>query len=154
MDAMASQIIVSSIVYSGVESKQTSKLCVTGFCARNSPVIGEFSAQMASNAENVSIWWRQNDRCNHNIHPTCIRIIYCIHIMYAPAICCQSEMYTRLSTYVLWIKSVYIIEYYMQLFAVRYQNACLNLCIFYSGMKRISYIMFENEICNFEKKPC
>ena len=24
------------------------------------PVTGEFSAQMASNAENVSIWWRHN----------------------------------------------------------------------------------------------
>ena len=27
----------------------------------NSPVTGEFPAQMASNAENVSIWWRHHD---------------------------------------------------------------------------------------------
>ena len=39
-------------------SKETSKLRVTGLCAGNSPVAGEFPAQMASNAENVSIWWR------------------------------------------------------------------------------------------------
>ena len=39
-------------------SKKTSKLCVTGLCEGNSPVTGEFPAQMASNAENVSIWWR------------------------------------------------------------------------------------------------
>ena len=39
-------------------SKKTSKLRVTGLCAGNSPATGEFSAQMASNAENVSIWWR------------------------------------------------------------------------------------------------
>ena len=39
-------------------SKKTSKLRVTGLCARNSPVTGEFPAQMASNAENVSIGWR------------------------------------------------------------------------------------------------
>ena len=39
-------------------SKKTSKLRVTGLCEGNSPVIGEFAAQMASNAENVSIWWR------------------------------------------------------------------------------------------------
>ena len=39
-------------------SKKTSKLRVTGLCAGNSPVTGEFPAQMASNAENVSIWWR------------------------------------------------------------------------------------------------
>ena len=38
-------------------SKKTSKLRVTGLCAGNSPVTGEFPAQMASNAENVSIWW-------------------------------------------------------------------------------------------------
>ena len=40
-------------------SKKTSKLRVTGLCAGNSPVTGEFPAQKASNAENVSIWWRQ-----------------------------------------------------------------------------------------------
>ena len=38
--------------------KKTSKLRVTGLCAGNSPGTGEFPAQMASNAENVSIWWR------------------------------------------------------------------------------------------------
>ena len=41
-------------------SKKTSKLRVTGFCEGNSPVTGEFPAQMASNAENVSIWWRHH----------------------------------------------------------------------------------------------
>ena len=39
-------------------SKKASKLRVTGLCAGNSPGIGEFPAQMTSNAENVSIWWR------------------------------------------------------------------------------------------------
>ena len=41
-------------------SKKTSKLRVTGLCAGNSPETGEFPAQMASNAENVSIWWRHH----------------------------------------------------------------------------------------------
>ena len=41
--------------------KKTSKLRVTGLCVGNSPVTGEFLAQMVSNAENVSIWWRQHD---------------------------------------------------------------------------------------------
>ena len=36
-------------------SKKISKLRVTGLCARNLPVTGEFPAQMASNVENVSI---------------------------------------------------------------------------------------------------
>ena len=44
----------------GRRSKKTSKLCVTGLCAGNSPGTGEFPAQTASNAENVSIWWRHH----------------------------------------------------------------------------------------------
>ena len=43
------------------KSKKTSKLRVTGLCAGNSPWTGEFPAQKASNAENVSIWWRHHD---------------------------------------------------------------------------------------------
>ena len=42
-------------------SKKTSKLRVTGLFAGNSPVTGAFPAQRASNAENVSIWWRHHD---------------------------------------------------------------------------------------------
>ena len=42
-------------------SKKTSNFRVTGLCAGNSPGTGEFPAQMASNAENVSIWWRHHD---------------------------------------------------------------------------------------------
>ena len=42
------------------KSKKTSKLRVTGLCAGNSPGTGEFPAQMASDAENVSIWWRHH----------------------------------------------------------------------------------------------
>ena len=41
-------------------SKKTSKLRVT-VCAGNLPGTGEFPAQMASNAENVFIWWRRHD---------------------------------------------------------------------------------------------
>ena len=48
-----------------LRSKKTSKLRVTGLCAGNSPVNGEFPARRASNAENVSIWWRHNaQRCS------------------------------------------------------------------------------------------
>ena len=43
-------------------SKKASKFCATGLCAGNSPVTREFPAQMASNAENVSIWWRHHDK--------------------------------------------------------------------------------------------
>ena len=42
-------------------SKKTSKLRVTGLCAGNLPVTGEFPAQMTSYAENVLIWWRHHE---------------------------------------------------------------------------------------------
>ena len=41
-------------------SKKTSKLRVTGLCAENWPVTGEFPAKRASYAETVSIWWRHH----------------------------------------------------------------------------------------------
>ena len=41
-------------------SKKTSKLRVTGLCAGNSPVSGDFPVQRARNAENSSIWWRHH----------------------------------------------------------------------------------------------
>ena len=47
-------------------SKKTSKLCVTGLCMGNSPGTGEFPAQMASYAENVSIWWRHHAHALHD----------------------------------------------------------------------------------------
>ena len=64
MDTMASQITSRTIVYATVysgRSKKTSKLRVTGLFAGNSPSTGEFPAQMASNADNVSIWWRHHE---------------------------------------------------------------------------------------------
>ena len=41
-------------------SKKISTLRVTCLCEGNSPVTGECLAQRASNAENVSIWWRHH----------------------------------------------------------------------------------------------
>ena len=41
-------------------SNKTSKLRVTGLCEGNSPMAGEFPTRKASNAENVSIWWRHH----------------------------------------------------------------------------------------------
>ena len=43
------------------KSEKTSKLRVSGVCEGNSPVTGEFPAPGASNAENVSIWWRHHE---------------------------------------------------------------------------------------------
>ena len=53
MDAVASQINSLTIVYSTVDSDTDQ---------RKTPGAGEFPAQMAGNAENVSNWWRHHDR--------------------------------------------------------------------------------------------
>ena len=79
MGAMVYQITRFTIVYSTVYSganKKTSKLRVTGLCSRNSPVTGEFPAQMSSNAENVSIWWR------HHELPSALNVIGYINSQY------------------------------------------------------------------------
>ena len=54
----------------GRKSKKTLKLRVTGLCAGNSPGTGEFPAQMASYAENISIWWRHHDTMHSNQEET------------------------------------------------------------------------------------
>ena len=61
-------------------SNKTSKLRVTGLCAGNSPGTGEFPAQMASNAENVSIWWRHHVRHEQNGRRFADDILKCISV--------------------------------------------------------------------------
>ena len=86
MSAMASQItsltFVYSTVYSRRRSKKTSKFRVTDLYVGHSPVTGEFPAQRASNAENVSIWWR-----HHVIDifgPPLCRPMSCHYAFYVP----------------------------------------------------------------------
>ena len=55
MGEMASQITSLTILYSAVYLGADHRNRVTGLCAGNSPQAGEFPAQMASNAETVSI---------------------------------------------------------------------------------------------------
>ena len=47
-------------------SKKTSKLRVSGLCAGNSPVNGEFPTQRARDAESVSISWRHYEKKNRS----------------------------------------------------------------------------------------
>ena len=65
MSAMASQItgvsIVYSTVFSGTDQRKHQSSALLAICAGNTPVTGEFSAQRASNAEDVSIWWRHHE---------------------------------------------------------------------------------------------
>ena len=62
MSVIASQttslVIAYLTVYSGADQRKNSKPRVTGLCEGNTPVAGEFPTQRASDAENVSNWWR------------------------------------------------------------------------------------------------
>ena len=82
MGAMASEITSLPIVYFTVYSdadQRTIKLRVTGLCAGNSTVTGEFPAQKASNAENVYIWW------HHHMKRIWLEPIYMVcHHRHAP----------------------------------------------------------------------
>ena len=65
MGAIASQItsltIIFSTIYLDTDQRKHQSSGVTGLCAGNSPEAGEFSVQMASDDENVSIWWRHHE---------------------------------------------------------------------------------------------
>ena len=84
--AMASQI-VSNVAQLLAEAQIMRR--VTGLCAGNSPVTGEFPAQKASTAEILPIWWRHhetrgNDRFqDFNIRP--FRLI--CNIVSTPSVC-------------------------------------------------------------------
>ena len=73
MGAVAFQITSLTIVYSTVYSdadqgKHQNSASLT-------PGTGEFPAQMASNAENVSIWWRHHERIIDNLSTQQIQLI-------------------------------------------------------------------------------
>ena len=73
MSEMASQItnhkIVYSTVYSGTDQRKHQSSVSLALCAGNSPVTGEFPAQMANNLENVSIWWCHHALCLYMTGP-------------------------------------------------------------------------------------
>ena len=67
-------------------SKKTSKLRVTGLCAGNSLVTGEFPEQRASNAENVSIWWRHHGK--YLSRYICVDFCENSHTRHLSRLCC------------------------------------------------------------------
>ena len=102
--------------------KKTSKLRVIGLCEGNSPVTGEFPAQRASNAEYVSIGWR-----NHELNPpppTCVsgtkagryaheKVIILFQLLYL-------ELITLSETF-----SMFVSIYSQRLFRKRFLLGCI-----------------------------
>ena len=95
-------------------SNKSSKLRVTGLCAGNSPVAGEFPAQMASNAENVSIWWHHRVIFCHlkwrqsrnqgicNFYPQSSKSVICIHWSICFSDTCTFFFLMRKWTFFVW----------------------------------------------------
>ena len=102
-----------------LRSKDISKLRVTGLCAGNSPEAGEFPAQTASNAENVSIWWRHHDFKRSMIYP---------YYVWVGEIKGRSRISTKISPrniefFILWPSRIgHVWE--------RHINSCLAICYY------------------------
>ena len=77
-------------------SKKTSKLRVTGLCEGNPTVTGGLHSQRASNAENVSIWWRYHDK---SVRVYMHHLVFC-RVILMPIIRCYEAMPTHNITYV------------------------------------------------------
>ena len=79
MGGIASQItsltVAFSTVYSDGDQRKHQSSALLAICAGNAPGTGEFPAQMASNAENASIWWR------HHVFRNGVAIIILILIL-------------------------------------------------------------------------
>ena len=87
MGAIASQItsltIVYSIVNSDADQRKYQSSASLAFVRGNLPGTGEFPAQMASYAENVSIWWRLHDRPPMNSRPAMRGLdIFCLNKLF------------------------------------------------------------------------
>ena len=88
MDTMASQItsltIVFSTVYAGADQKNI-KTPRHWPCEGKWPVTGELPAQRATNAENVSIWWRHHDVIENAVLRDMISLLgLCRQLMLSP----------------------------------------------------------------------
>ena len=59
--------MVCSTFCSGADQRKHQSSATPGLCEGNSPVTGEFPSQKASNAENVSIWWRHHENGRQNV---------------------------------------------------------------------------------------
>ena len=104
-------------------SKKTSKLRLTGLCAGNSPGTGEFPAQMASDAENVSIWWRHHDIWYRCKLLRCLWLILPASEKYSTCTSSKMNNMTCLNDTKGWIRNDRIV--------IRYENKCSPNSFFY-----------------------
>ena len=114
MGTIASQItsltFVYSTVYSDADQRKHQSSASLAFVLGNSPGTGEFPAQMASNAENVSIWWRHHGvkRRQANLTKTMHKprpwfLICTLTVLPSMAwFCCCSYLIRMINFFMLW----------------------------------------------------
>ena len=109
-----------------------SKLRVTGLCVGNSPVTDEFPAQRASNAENVSIWWRHHV-INYAFFE--VKAWYCSEITYHMSKCWSSSQTfdgDAVEHLRFWSKMVYAMGCFIMV-SIHYLGECrFSYCLFTS----------------------
>ena len=102
MSTVASKITSLTSVYSTVyRSNKTSKLRVTGLCAGNSPVTGEFPTQRASDAQNILfgdvIVYSPMQHHSIYYYLTSKGIMFVVRLrQYVPTFCHKTWSYTKL----------------------------------------------------------
>ena len=103
MSMIASQIasltIVYSTAYSGADQREHQSSRYWPLCGEFTGT-GEFPAQRASNAENVSIWWRHHDTVNF------YRLLF-IYVVFVMWFCCIGSLYFNICQ-VFYIVAVYV----------------------------------------------
>ena len=96
---ITSLTIVYSTVYSSADQRKHQRLASLAFCEGTSPLTGEFPTQIASNAENVSIWWRHHVEVSNKWHETDLchqqTIIVSIHFLFETEHLCKITLKKR-----------------------------------------------------------
>ena len=130
----ASRLFTQPFIRAQIKENIT-KLHVTGLCAGNSPVTGKFPAQRASNAEDVSIWWRHHDI---NIQ---------IAIFHKEALLLSTEIYVYIYVHAIWctyhLLFVNVIIFF--LYRLLHSELCWHTPLIYFNWYRYCNIAFCNK---------
>ena len=136
---ITSLTIVYSSVYSRRRSKKTPNLHVTGLCEGNSPVTGEFPVQKASNAQNVSVWWRHHDLAFSVVASQYIGLV-------------MQEPHEVVTSWVLWSTTGTRRQYYQWQCVTKVSQNEKAILYFFSSLQHINWPVIHS-CCNL-KSSC
>ena len=132
--------------------KKTSKLRVNGLCVENSPGTGEFSTQMASDSENVSIWWRHRARWRETGNPPrfiSLPFAKNASLLSNPIVLIHSNSYASHEVRIWWM-SAYIgptLVCVMPFCVVCVEPSYMNRCWLIFNWKLMKKLKFQSILC-------